>query len=194
MYRLIISCVLGVIIGLLLPNTINIAYAFTIILPLLLFSVGMSLGAIEIQKLLKNCRSHILFPLFSLTGSLIIGILYSVITGQNLKEIALAAGAMGFYSLPAIMVSTQLGAATGTLVLLTNMLREALTIILAPAIVKLFGKQSLIAVGGATTMDVTIGMIKEVAGDSYVPIALINGLVLTLIVPFVISILLYLNF
>lgn len=159
-----------------------------------MFSVGLSLGNIDILELVKKNGRFLLLPLLSLAGSGIFSLGYAVLIDKNLKATLLAGSAMGFYSLPAIMTSTQFSVTAGTLLLITNMIRESVTILLAPLIVKTFGKQSIIAVGGATTMDVSLAMVKEVAGDEYVPIAVLNGLVLTIGVPFVTTLLISLNF
>lgn len=194
MIRLIIACLFGLIVGLLLPANLNIDTAFSIILPVLLFSVGLSLGNIDLVSLVRNNKRFLILPILSLTGSCVFSLIYASLRGVGLKETLLAGSAMGFYSLPAIMVSTKFGALAGTLLLITNMIREAIVILLAPLLVRLFGKQSMVAVGGATTMDVSLAMIKEVAGDEYVPIAVLNGLVLTIGVPFMTSLFINLNF
>lgn len=194
MIRLIGACLLGLIVGLFLPKGLNMNFIFSFILPILLLSVGMSLGSVNILNLIGKNRKYLLLPLFSLIGSIVFSFVYALLMKNGIKETVLAGSAMGFYSLPAIMVSTQVGVVAGTLLLITNMIREALTILLAPLISKIFGKYSIIAVGGATTMDVSLAIIKEVGGAELVPIAILNGLVLTLVVPFITSLFIYLRF
>jgi len=50
-------------------------------------------------------------------------------------------------------------------------------------LVKYLGRLISIAPGGATTMDVTLPLIKKTAGDEMVLPALINGIVLSALVP-----------
>jgi uncharacterized membrane protein YbjE (DUF340 family) len=133
-------------------------------------------------------------PVLSLVGSTVFSLVYALAVEKNIKETVLAGSAMGFYSLPAILVSTNISVVAGTLLLITNMIRESITILLAPLIVKVFGKQSVVAVGGATTMDVSLAVIKEAAGDEYVPLAVLNGLVLTIGVPLITSLFINFNF
>ena len=194
MTRLIVACLLGLLIGLFLPGNLNINLMFSLILPILLFNVGVSLGNINIMNLVTNNRKFLLLPIFSLIGSIVFSVIYALIMKNGIKETVLVGSAMGFYSLPAIMVSTQIGVVAGTTLLITNMIREAITILLAPLITKIFGKYSIIAVGGATTMDVSLVMIKEVGGSELVPLAILNGLVLTLGVPFITSLFINLRF
>lgn len=194
MTRLIVACILGIFAGLVLPDTIEINNLFTIILPILLFSVGMSLGNIDILGVVKANKKFLILPILSLLGSCLLSLIYALLLNRGIKESLLAGSAMGFYSLPAILVSTKYSVVAGTLVLLTNMIRESLTILFAPLIVRFFGKQAIVAVGGATTMDVSLAMIKEVCGSEYVPIAVLNGLLLTLGVPFLTSLFININF
>jgi len=194
MTRLIISCVLGMLLGLLLPPSTNISSIFSFVLPILLFSVGLSLGNIDILKLVRQNKKLLFLPVLSLVGSTVFSLVYALAVEKNIKETVLAGSAMGFYSLPAILVSTNISVVAGTLLLITNMIRESITILLAPLIVKVFGKQSVVAVGGATTMDVSLAVIKEAAGDEYVPLAVLNGLVLTIGVPLITSLFINFNF
>lgn len=194
MFRILFITVFGITIGLFLPITISLGTIQNVILTVLLFSVGLSIGKMNICDLLKKGLKLIWIPLFSLIGSCLAVSLYSLISGANVKELLLIGGAMGFYSLPAMMVSSQLSVSVGTTVLITNMLREAITIFLSPLVSKLFGKYSIIGLGGATTSDTTLAIMKEVGGGEIIPIALLNGLLLTIFVPLVTSLLLYIIF
>jgi uncharacterized membrane protein YbjE (DUF340 family) len=192
MYRLIVSCVLGIIIGLIIPTNINLDVYFKIILPILLLSVGLSLGDFNLKEEIQKGRKYLLFPLVSLVGSILGGLIYSILFRADIGQSLIAAGSMGFYSLPAIMASAQLGTVAGTVVLVVNMFREAIVILFAPVINRLFGNKALIAIGGATTVDVSLSVIKETAGINYIPLSIINGAVLTILVPFIVSVILYL--
>lgn len=194
MYRIIIVSVLGILMGLFLPDTIILGNTQNIILFVLLFSVGMSIGSMKIMDLLEKSLKLIWIPLFSIVGSCLAMLVYSLISGTNVRELMLVGSAMGFYSLPAIIVSSQLGVTLGTTVLITNMFREIITIFLSPVIGRLFGKYSIIGLGGATTSDTSLAVMKEVGGNEIVPIALINGLLLTIFVPLITSLILYINF
>lgn len=194
MKRLVIACLLGLLIGRFVPGSWTVDSAFGYVLPVLLFSVGVSLGNVDLRKLVAKNRWLWLLPVFSLVGSGVFSTAYALLVGKEVGEKVLAGSAMGYYSLPAVMVSAQVGVAAGTVLLITNMLREALTIVLAPVVIKLFGKHALVAVGGATTMDVSLAIIKEAGGEEMVPVAIVNGLVLTLGVPLVTMVIIKLFF
>lgn len=187
MIRLILACISGIIVSLCLPISLNTDPILSVLLPFLLLSVGISLGSVRTAELFRIDRKFVYFPIASLVGSVTASMIYARFVHAGAKEIVLAGGAMGFYSLPAVMVSAKLGSSAGILLLSANMLREFLTIMLSPLIVKVFGKPSIVAMGGATTMDVSLAAIKETAGKEYVPLAILNGLILTIGVPFVTS-------
>lgn len=194
MYRLIIACIIGIIIGVFLPVSLSVDNLFSVILPVLLFSVGFSISEYDIKKIYRKNKRFLLLPIASLLGSLLIAVLYTIIFDRDMQVTLANAGAMGFYSLPAIMLTNSISVIAATMLLLTNMLREIFVILLAPLLVKIFGRYSVIAIGGATTMDVSLPVIKETGGEDLIPVAILNGLVLTIVVPFVISLILYINF
>jgi uncharacterized membrane protein YbjE (DUF340 family) len=191
MYRLIVACLTGIGVGLLLPSTTNLDNYFQVLLPILIFSVGCSMGEFNIKENLTKSWKFVFFPIISLVGSIIGAYLCSQIFNVDTTLSVLSGGAMGFYSLPAVMVSSQVGAIAGTIVLVVNMLREGIAIIFAPVLKELFGRYSIIAVGGATTMDVSLSIVKETLGNNYVTLSIINGLILTIIVPFIMSVFIY---
>src|SRR5689334_21626387 len=98
MLRLIVSCLLGIAIGIFLPYSISLDKIFVILLLILNFSIRLSIENVDIQKIFAKNRGILLLPLFSLSGSCIAAILYTLIFGLSLKETLLVASAMGFYS------------------------------------------------------------------------------------------------
>jgi uncharacterized membrane protein YbjE (DUF340 family) len=163
------------------------------LLCLLVFFVGFSISQQRgiYSKVKKDKLIIFLFPIVSLFGSVLAGILVSLFLEEiNLIQSALVTASMGFYSLPSVLVSVNGGAYLGTLVLIANILREVLTLFFAPLLVRLFGRRAPIAAGGATTMDVSLGVIMQNSGKEYVVFSLINGILLTIFVPVIINLLL----
>ncbi len=178
----------GVILGKLLGNNFfNINFK-TYILYLLLFFVGLQIGSdrrfYEIFKKLN--LKDLIFPFISLIGSILISILIFLIIKFPLREgIAIVSG-MGYYSLSSILVTEFRNEYFGVIALLTNLLRETITLIFTPLFVKIFGKSFPVASGGATTVDTTLPVIIRYSGKNFLLISIINGFILTVIVPFVI--------
>ena len=100
--------------------------------------------------------------------------------------LAIGAG-FGYYSLSSIVISKISGETIGIIALLSNIIREVGTLVLAPVLVKYFGKLAPIASGGATTSDTTLPIIVKYSGKEYALGAIVNGVILTLLVPIIIA-------
>jgi len=75
----------------------------------------------------------------------------------------------------------------GTIALLANIFREVLALLLAPLLVRYFGKLAPIAAGGATTMDTTFPVIVRYSGKEYSVVSIYHGFVTDLAVPFLVT-------
>lgn len=157
---------------------------------LLMFLVGMGIGADSSawQSLKKMNFKILLVPVAVVIGSLAGGVMLFFIIGKHgiADYLAISAG-FGYYSLSSIFITKYSGEYFGTIALLSNIIRELLTLLLVPLMVKYFGKLSSVASGGATAMDTTLPVISKFAGKDVALIAVISGIVLTISVPFIIT-------
>lgn len=183
---------IGVIIGYWqwIPN-FYLKYDYTsYALYLLMFLVGIGIGAdnTALQSLKKLNLKIILVPLAVVIGSISGGLILFVFMnkGEIADFMAVSAG-FGYYSLSSIFITQYSGEYFGTIALLSNIIRELLTLLFVPLMVKYFGKLSSVASGGATTMDTTLPVISKFAGKDIAIIAVISGIVLTISVPFIIT-------
>ncbi|HOE91915.1 MAG TPA: LysO family transporter, partial [Candidatus Cloacimonadota bacterium] len=103
----------------------------------------------------------------------------------DIRQAITICSGMGYYSLSAMVCSQKFGEVVGVIALLSNLLRELLTMMFAPLLVKAFGNLAPIGTGGATAMDTTLPFIKKSAGSEYAIIGFISGVVLTVLVPIV---------
>jgi len=156
----------------------------------LMFLVGISIGADKKSwKVIKNMNLKILLiplgiVLGTLGGSGLIGFLISDI---SIKE-AMAVGAgFGYYSLSSIFISQISGETLGVIALISNIMREIITLLATPVLVLCFGKLAGIASGGATSMDTTMPIIVKYSGKEWGIIAVFSGIILTILVPFLVS-------
>lgn len=160
---------------------------------ILLFFVGIGIGADRnTWKIVKNVNIKIvLVPLSVVIGTLSFAGVFSFFIPEIGFRDSLAVGSgFGYYSLSSILI-TQLGNETlGVIALLSNISREIATLLLTPILVKYFGKLAPIASGGATSMDTTLPIIAKFIGKEFAVISIFNGVVLTLIVPFLITLIL----
>lgn len=174
-----------------LPDTDLGTYA----LYLLMFLVGIGIGADGRSFfVLKKLGIRVLVvPMATIIGTFT-GILFVMIFIQtiSLKE-ALAVGAgFGYYSLSSILISEIHSEALGVTALLSNITREVITLLLAPLMVTYFSKISPITAAGATSMDTTLPVITTVSGKEYAVISLFHGIVLTILVPLLVTFILWL--
>lgn len=187
-----ISIILGVFVGYFffpesLTSTIDTLMSYS--LHILLFGVGIDLGRKNsLLKQLKNLGIKVLLvPL-----GVIIGTLFgSIVAGYLIKipiheSLAIGSG-FGWYSLSAIIITKSYNVEIGTLAFMTNLIRELLTIGLIPILAKKLSPISVVAPGGATTMDTTLPLIQKATDPQITVIAFVNGIVLSALVPILVS-------
>ena len=157
---------------------------------LLMFLVGIAVGGDpKTWQTLRNLNIKILLVPFSvIVGSFIGGITSSfIIQGLSIKDgLAVSAG-FGYYSLSSILITKYYSETLGVIALLSNMSREIATLLISPILAKYFGKLAPIASGGATSMDTTLPIITHSVGKHYAIISVFSGVVLTILVPFIIT-------
>lgn len=90
---------------------------------------------------------------------------------------------VGYYNLSSILTTEISSVFLGTVALLSNILRELITLVTTPLFVRYFGKLAGIVSRGATSMDSTLPIIVEYKGKEWAGISIFSGLILTIIVP-----------
>lgn len=191
-HRLTIIILISVIIGIVLGITVLknsylpiIEVITTYALAALLFGVGVDIGLNKeaFYELKVLGFKIILIPVLIIVGTLLGTYLASIVLNMVATE-AMAVGAgFGWYSLSAVLITKIHSVELGSVAFLTNVFRELLTIISLPFVVKYIGKIPSIGPGGATTMDVTLPLIKKVSGEEIAIPAFISGVVLSSLVP-----------
>jgi uncharacterized membrane protein YbjE (DUF340 family) len=160
------------------------------VLYVLMFVVGIGIGSDKeaLAVLGKVNLKILLVPLLVIIGSIggaaILGLVYPKLNPT--ESMAVGAG-FGYYSLSSILISELYSASLGTVALLSNVFRELITLLFAPLMVKGFGKLAPVASGGATAMDTTLPIITRSSGSEYGLIAIFSGVVLTILVPFIVT-------
>ena len=184
--------ILGILLSIysLIPDFILKSDLSSYVLYVLMFFVGISIGADkDVLKILKGVKLKILLvPLSVIIGTFIgIGFTSIFISDISLKE-SLAVGAgFAYYSLSSIIITQLNSEILGVIALLSNIFREVITLLMTPFLVKYFGKLAPIASGGATAMDTTLPIITKYTGKEYAIIAVFSGVVLTILVPFLVT-------
>jgi len=157
---------------------------------LLIFFTGIGIGKLNIIDLIRKYHIFVvLIPLAAMAGSILSGLLISLLIHRidSTQAMAVCSG-MGYYSISAIICTQNLGEIAGIIALFANLLRELMTILFAPILVRFFGHLAPIGTGGATAMDTTLPFIKKSAGNEYAIVGFISGVILTVIVPVITAI------
>lgn len=187
-FLIIGSVIIGILLGItIIPGNLfpYIDTVTTYALALLLLGIGIDIGLnkgtlIEARKLGLKI---LLIPIGIAIGSIIGATTSGYIVGLMYNESAAIGAGFGWYSLSGVLLTEIHSVKLGSLAFLTNVLRELISIITIPFIAKYFGKIICIAPGGATTMDVTLPIIKKSGGKKIVIPAFINGVTLSTLVP-----------
>lgn len=151
---------------------------------MLLVGIATGINSKTWETLKKAKFTIILVPLSAIIGTWIgVGIISFVLPTVSLKDSLAVGSGFGYYSLSSILISNIKGDVLGVTALLSNIIREILTLLFTPLIAKYFGKIAPIAVGGATSMDTTLPVITKYVGAEFAIISIFSGTVLTITVP-----------
>ena len=155
----------------------------------LMFSVGFSIGhQPDTIKQFKRLPLRILFlPLTTIVGTLLGVLTVAIFFKHRVYDLLAVGSGFGYYSLSSVLITQCKGAELGTIALLANIIREVLTLLFAPFMVRWFGNLAPIAAGGATTMDTTFPIIILTAGKEFSIVSIYNGFVLDFCVPFLVT-------
>lgn len=158
---------------------------------LLMFLVGIGIGSdSNVWNILKKMSLKIIIVPFVVIAGTLSG---TYLCSFFLKDIgpfdSMAIGSgFGYYSLSSIIISKMRNETLGVMALLANISREIFTLLATPLLVRYFGKLAPIASGGATSMDTTLPVIAKYSGKEYAVVSVFSGVVLTILVPFIITI------
>lgn len=169
------------------PFDVDIEQVSFIVLCVLMCLIGFSIGNdTEIIRKFRTLNPKLsLLPIASVIGTFAGCLLvYVCMKGHTLTEWLAISSGFGCYSLSGVLVSEYKGAELGTIALLSNIVREIITLLLAPLLIRFFGVLAPIAAGGATSMDTTLPIITKTCGYKFVPISMFNGFVTDFSVPF----------
>ena len=199
-FIIIAAFVVGVVAAVseLLPTWLTDGSVAMWVLYALMLQVGIGIGSDpRLKEILRSLSPRLLLlPCATIVGTMVASAAVSLLISRwSVAEVMAAGSGMGYYSLSSILI-TQLkeptvgavvAAELGTVALVANILREMLTLTLAPLMVRWFSPVAPICSGGATTMDVTLPVITQYAGREWVFVAIAHGVVVDFTVPFWVS-------
>ncbi|WP_457742757.1 lysine exporter LysO family protein [Thermococcus sp.] len=188
LYLVLTSLTAGLLVGHFLSPDFGNAYEA--MLYVLIFLIGVDLGLnFESREIKKLGREALTLPIKTLAGSLLGGLLASLLLGINFRwGLAIGAGC-GWYSLTGPLIA-QYSTVYGAVGFLGNLFREILTILLYPIVSEKTDPKKAVSMGGATTMDTTLPIIRRFGGREVALVAFVHGFILTALVPFVVPLIL----
>ena len=169
------------------PDANNIGY---LALASLMTAVGLSIGSDPntMKQFATINRRLALLPLLTIAGTLAGSAIVSLVLPHRTLSDCMAVGSgMAYYSLSSIFITEYRGAELGTVALLSNIAREIIALLMAPLLVRWFGRLAAIAAGGATTMDTTLPVITRVSGKEMVVVSIFHGFIVDFSVPFLVT-------
>ncbi|ENU29769.1 hypothetical protein F991_02256 [Acinetobacter sp. CIP-A165] len=182
----------GILLGTLV-NISNLQITFNSWYLLLIFIclIGIELAFTQFDRSWLSWKI-LLVPIAAIIGSCLASIFnYFILSNDySLNEVMALAQGYGWYSMSGILFTELHSAKLGGIALLTDLFREIFAIILMYCLGWRFPR-SAISSAGATSMDVTLAMVKQSCGTHYIPHAMMSGLILSLLAPLLIS--LFLN-
>ena len=157
------------------------------ILYALMLQVGIGIGSNRSlqQELKKLSPKMLLVPAATITGTLAFSAAASLLLSQWSVFDCMAVGSgFAYYSLSSILITQfkepsiglQLATELGTIALLSNIIREMMSLVGAPLIRKYFGRLAPISAAGVNSMDVLLPSITRCSGKEVMPIAIFHGI------------------
>jgi len=160
----------------------------TIVLYVLLFFVGMQMVQHEVNlRPLFTSPVMWLLPASTVIGTYLGALAIPLVTSYSVREALTLVSGFGWYSLSGVLISGLGDPQLGSVSFLSNLFRESASFILIPLFAT-FSRISFsaVSIAGATSMDVTLPLLKKSLGDTAVPLAITHGVIISLISPFLI--------
>ena len=165
--------------------TVHLDFVTTAALCVILVGVGIDMGSRKEMwgRLWQMGAKALLIPILVAVGSLGGSVIGGAIAGMPFNESMAIGAGFGWYSLSGVLLAKIYSVETGALAFLTNVIRELISFLLIPLLAARAGYMAAVAPGGATTMDTTLPLIARVTDAETSLVALVNGMVLSSLVP-----------
>ncbi len=159
------------------------------VLYLLMLLVGFSIGYDRrLGEILRTLRPRVLLlPLATTLGTFAGAALISLFLVYSASECLAVSAGFAYYSLSSVIISMYKGPELATVGLMANIMRELLTLLAAPLLVRRISPLAPISCGGASTMDTTLPVIARCAGQQWVFVSIVHAIILDVSVSFWVS-------
>lgn len=172
-----------------LPQWVSSSTVSMTALCALLLCVGMGIGSIpDMKSEFRSLNPRVaLLPLATILGSWAGAAIAFLMLQRTITDCLAISSGFAYYSLSSIFLTEYRGIELGTIALVANLVREAITLLGTPLLARLFGPLAPISVGGATTMDTTLPIITHTCGQRFTILAIFHGFIVDFSVPFLVT-------
>ena len=172
-----------------LPQWVSSSTVSMTALCALLLCVGMGIGSNpDMKSEFRSLNPRVaLLPLATILGSWAGAAIAFLMLQRTLTDCLAISSGFAYYSLSSIFLTEYRGIELGTIALVANLVREAITLLGTPLLARIFGPLAPISAGGATTMDTTLPIITHTCGQRFTILAIFHGFIVDFSVPFLVT-------
>lgn len=172
-----------------LPQWVSSSTVSMTALCALLLCVGMGIGSNpDMKSEFRSLNPRVaLLPLATILGSWAGAAIAFLVLQRTLTDCLAISSGFAYYSLSSIFLTEYRGIELGTIALVANLVREAITLLGTPLLARIFGPLAPISAGGATTMDTTLPIITHTCGQRFTILAIFHGFIVDFSVPFLVT-------
>ena len=172
-----------------LPQWVSSSTVSMTALCALLLCVGMGISSNpDMKSEFRSLNPRVaLLPLATILGSWAGAAIAFLVLQRTLTDCLAISSGFAYYSLSSIFLTEYRGIELGTIALVANLVREAITLLGTPLLARIFGPLAPISAGGATTMDTTLPIITHTCGQRFTILAIFHGFIVDFSVPFLVT-------
>ena len=172
-----------------LPQWVSSSTVSMTALCALLLCVGMGIGSNpDMKSEFRSLNPRVaLLPLATILGSWAGAAIAFLVLQRTITDCLAISSGFAYYSLSSIFLTEYRGIELGTIALVANLVREAITLLGTPLLARIFGPLAPSSAGGATTMDTTLPIITHTCGQRFTILAIFHGFIVDFSVPFLVT-------
>ncbi len=172
-----------------LPQWVSSSTVSMTALCALLLCVGIGIGSNpDMKSEFRSLNPRVaLLPLATILGSWAGAAIAFLVLQRTITDCLAISSGFAYYSLSSIFLTEYRGIELGTIALVANLVREAITLLGTPLLARIFGPLAPISAGGATTMDTTLPIITHTCGQRFTILAIFHGFIVDFSVPFLVT-------
>ena len=139
----------------------------------MLAAVGMSLGFdSRAWRILRDLKGWVVLG----------GVAAWTMLDMSFRDVMAVAAGFGYYSLSSMLINQLADVSLGSMALISNMVRELVTLLFAPLFARVFGGLGPLSAAGAAS-DTCLPAIIRTSGERNTILGIFSGMVLTIAVP-----------